>query len=228
MSLGLNLGLMGGAKLLVRNQVIFDGAADHIDLSGTVPNGSAFEVEVKARVIADLPTNGSDTTNLFYQGTYGSSSGLIQCALRGGSTYKGMLFRIGNGSGGYNQLSPSSDQTSTINDNEFHIFKYTFDGSDSMKLFLDGSEVGSKTSLTSPTFSSTSVKAIMNSVSAEYGVNTAMRHHKVIAGSSVLQEFDFQNNAGTTTVVDISGNGNNGTVTVGSGGLDSFWSLYVG
>ena len=202
---------------------VFDGLADHVDLTSVVTNGSAFEVEVVAKVIADLPTNGSDPTNLFFQGTYGSSSGVIQCALRGGSFYKGILFRIGNGAGGYNEAKPDSDLTSTINDNLYHTYKYTFDGSDTMKVFFDGSEVGSKTSLTNPTFSSTSAKAIMNDVANNFGVSTKIRSHKVTVGGSVLNEFNFQANFGTTTLVDTSGNGNNGTITTGSGGLATFW-----
>ena len=40
-------------------------------------------------------------------------------------------------------------------------------------------------------------------------------------------DVDFQANIGTTTVVDNSGNGNNGTITTGSGGLATFWGTRI-
>jgi hypothetical protein len=40
-------------------------------------------------------------------------------------------------------------------------------------------------------------------------------------------DVDFQANIGTTTVIDNSGNGNNGTVAIGSGGTATFWGTRV-
>jgi hypothetical protein len=203
------------ANLTGVNCLEFDGTNDQVNLAdggGVIANGSAFEVEVTAAAIANLPTNGTDPTNLLFQGTYGSSSGVIQCALRGGSTYKGMLFRLGNGSGGYNELTPDSDQTSTINDNQFHTFKYTFDGNDTMKIFLDGTLVGTKTSLTSPTFSSTSANKIMNDVSSNFGVNTRISRHITTVNGSVFRQLPMAEGSGTKTY-DVSGNGHYGTIS---------------
>ena len=39
--------------------------------------------------------------------------------------------------------------------------------------------------------------------------------------------YDFQNDIGTTNIVDISGNGNDGELDYGSGGLESFWGTRV-
>ena len=50
---------------------------------------------------------------------------------------------------------------------------------------------------------------------------------KLESATAVLAEYDFQNDIGTTTVQDLTTNDNDGTVTVGSGGLDSFWGQRV-
>jgi hypothetical protein len=50
---------------------------------------------------------------------------------------------------------------------------------------------------------------------------------KLETSSGVLVEYDFQNDIGTTTVQDLSTNNNDGTITVGSGGLATFWGTRV-
>ena len=40
-------------------------------------------------------------------------------------------------------------------------------------------------------------------------------------------EYDFQNDIGTTNIVDISGNGNDGELIYGAGALESFWGTRV-
>jgi hypothetical protein len=203
------------AKLTGINVLNFDGTNDFVDFAnggGVIPNGSAFEIEVTAKVVVDQPTDGSDTTHLFFQGTYGSSTGVIQCSIRGGSTYKGILFRLGNGSGGYNQLVPDSDQTSTINDNEFHTYKFTFDGSDTMKIFFDGALVGTLTSLTNPTFTSTSKNTIGLDASSGYGVQMRVSNHITRVNGSLFRQLPIQEGSGTKCY-DISGNGYYGEIT---------------
>tara|TARA_R100000005_G_scaffold2253_1_gene1341 strand:- start:28 stop:2268 length:2241 start_codon:yes stop_codon:yes gene_type:complete len=197
------------ATLTGINTLNFDGTNDFVDFAnggGVIPDGSAFEIEVTAKLVVDQPTDGSDATHLFFQGTYGSSTGVIQCSIRGGSTYNGILFRLGNGSGGYNQLTPDSDQTSTVNDNEFHIYKFTFDGSDTMKIFLDGALVGTKTSLTNPTFSNTSQNNIGLDAASGYGVQMRVSNHITRVNGSLFRQLPIQEGSGTKCY-DISGNG---------------------
>ncbi len=54
-----------------------------------------------------------------------------------------------------------------------------------------------------------------------------LQNFKLTISGSTAFEYDFQNDIGTTTVQDLSTNDNDGTVTVGSGGLDSFWGQRV-
>jgi len=49
----------------------------------------------------------------------------------------------------------------------------------------------------------------------------------VTKDNTVLGSYDFQSDIGTTTIQDLTTNDNDGTVTVGSGGLDSFWGQRV-
>ena len=203
------------ANLTGINTLNFDGTNDFVDFEnggGVIPDGSAFEVEVTAKVVVDQPTDGTDTTHLFFQGTYGSSTGIIQCSIRGGSTYKGILFRLGNGSGSYNELVPDSDQTSTINNNEFHTYKFTFDGSDTMKIFFNGTLVGTKTSLTNPTFSNTSHNNIGLDASSGYGVQMRVSNHITRVNGSLFRQLPIQEGSGTKCY-DISGNGYYGEIT---------------
>ena len=50
---------------------------------------------------------------------------------------------------------------------------------------------------------------------------------KITDGGATKVEYDFQSDIGTTTVQDLSTNNNDGTVTVGSGGLATFWGQRV-
>lgn len=50
---------------------------------------------------------------------------------------------------------------------------------------------------------------------------------KLTDGGVDKVEYDFQNDIGTTTVQDLTTNDNDGTVTAGSGGTDSFWGQRV-
>ena len=57
--------------------------------------------------------------------------------------------------------------------------------------------------------------------------NGIIHNVKLESATAVLAEYDFQSDIGTTNIVDVSSNGNDGDLTYGAGALESFWGTRV-
>lgn len=189
----------------------FDGVADEVD-TGYIPTGS--DLVIDARIKADTVTG--------------------QRTLYGVNGNSGFWFRISNGEWQLYSRNGFIFSTSTgidpavgnIYDTRVEYDYSTNDWIARVKLSTDSTytTVGSGNRLP-PIIGGVSV---ILGQKGDAGYFDGQYHSfKLTEGGVNKVEYDFQRFIGTTTVDDLSGNDNDGTVTVGSGGLDSFWGTRV-
>jgi hypothetical protein len=137
--------------------------------------------------------------------------------------------KAGEGMGWFFRDSSASDtisRTVTPTDrSDFNTYKVVRDGN-TITYYINGSSVATDDA------SSLGNIVIANPIiGARSGDSNffsgSFKTWKLTISGSVAVEYDFQSNIGTNTIQDLSGNNNDGAVTVGSGALDSFWGTRV-
>ena len=198
----------------------FDGVADEVNFgTHAIPASDSIEVVF-------TPQDKAIGRGILYsQGSFAGSFGYA-------ITWDGNSDRISASSKGSGTVLPLTTATnSCVADGTTYKVTYTYDSSaGTITLVLFNNDTGatiqtvSETGLDANKFNtgaSRPVKVGEDQVGFDDYLGTI---HSV---KSSFIDIDFQTNIGTTTVLDNSGNGNNGTVTVGAGGTDSFWGTRV-
>ncbi len=188
-----------GVKLQSRTVGTFDGSDDYVD-TGLFPNSNfSLEIDFKFNVLPPVSTK----------------------IIAGSNDGENHRFYIGANSNGY-QIGYGngfSSVTGTVDTNR-HTLK--FEGG---KLYLDGSGTA-LIDISTNSFDETSEDAIGI---ANYADNSSRHTNitvfsvKIKDGSNLIAEYNFSEAQGNT-IYDRSGNDNNGSLTVGSSGLETFWA----
>ena len=189
----------------------FDGVDTYLDTdSGTNLSLGTWEIEVK------LSVDDVSATNTIVQQLDDGGTGRTLLAVRENG-------KVATAYGGSTNTSTSTP----ISNNTIHTIKVNYDSSEAtekIKIFVD--DVKEHTvNATGETCSGQFRIGANKSGASEFG--GVMHSIKLTTNGSTAFEYDFQNDIGTTTVQDLTTNDNDGTVTVGSGGLDSFWGQRV-
>jgi hypothetical protein len=107
-----------------------------------------------------------------------------------------------------------------------HTHKVTVNNN-TITYLVDGVSIYSNTGSVGSGFTDSESIGIYGRPDGAVNVGGALHNFKLTISGSTAFEYNFQNDIGTTTVQDLSTNDNDGTVTVGAGGLDSFWGIRV-
>mgnify|MGYP001384506444 CR=1 FL=1 len=182
----------------------FDGVADYVDTGISINATDVIECKFKYK--------GSTSADVVIFGNREGSNNLY-FGLQGGNWRFAHSVSAGGG----------VTDTGTV-DNSIHTIVYNGDGTFTLDNILNVDMSSEST----PTITQNTYLGgrNLNNAPSKYS-NVEIHSWKVTRGGSVLQEFDFQNDIGTTTVQDLTTNDNDGTVTVGSGGTESFWGTRV-
>jgi hypothetical protein len=224
--------LVSGTGTLVTNNIpalstktkqvaTFDAVADEVNFgTHAIPASDSIEVIF-------TPRDEADRGCLYSQGSLAGTRGY-------GLTWDGTNDRIfvrTSDNTGSNFTNLQTANNSCVADGTTYKVTYNYSQSaGTMTIIL----VNNDTGVTIDTASATSVPSVDFDVGTSRPIKIGEDQSNlddylglIHSVKSSLIDVDFQANIGTTTVVDNSGNGNNGTVTVGSGGLDSFWGTRV-
>ncbi len=186
----------------------FDGVADRLDFTAhTTAVGDVFDFEF------DLVSNAD------------GANGNHRCLLS-------------NSSNNYIALLDNNDGRIVVRGDSIQNATGTIkvaDGMSTLKVTIDSaSQVsvsinGGSTETLSTNFTGIGLSRLMSGAGGiDRFLNANVKSFSITnsSGTKVI-DYDFQSDIGTTTVQDLSTNDNDGTVTVGSGGLDSFWGTRV-
>jgi hypothetical protein len=191
--------------------VVFDGVADEV---GTNYSPTGSDLVIDARVKLDSVT---------------SSRTLYSC-----NTNNGFFFRVENGSWDLYSRNGFVIENSTVITPEVGKtydtrVEYNYSTNDwiaRVKLSTDSTYTTIGTGNRLPPIINFEPVILGQKGSVHY-FDGQYHSFKLTEGGVTQVDYDFQNDIATTNIVDLSGNGNDGIVSVGSGGLDSFWGQRV-
>lgn len=196
----------------------FDGVADEVNFgTHAIPASDSIEVVF-------TPQDETSRGCLYSQGSVPGSFGYA-------IAWDGSADRIfARSNGGATESLVTSNNSCVANGTKYKL-TYTYDSSaGTITLVLFNADTGatiqtvSETGLAANIFNTGASRPIKVGED-QAGLDDYLGHIHSVKSSFI--DVDFQANIGTTTVVDNSGNGNNGTITVGSGGLATFWGTRI-
>ena len=198
----------------------FDGAADYIDTN--TPNTSKGSYEVTF-----VPTLVNDT--MIIAGGRPSTGRRTYIAVDNQSVALKLSAGIGD------QFNNTFRGTTTLTLGTRYRAKLTWDdATNNAELFLDQFDGNGFVLESATSYGSTAsdadiiVGALNNSGTISNHFSGEIHNFTFKDGNdNTVIEYDFQSDIGTTTVQDLSANNNDGTVTVGAGGLATFWGTRV-
>ena len=217
---GAGFGSFGsGVSVSLKDQATFDGVADEITAgTQTTPASDTITVIFK-------PDDESDRGCLYSMGSLGGAYGFSV-------TWDGNSDRIFTRMNGGSSNNIVTSNNSAPADGTVYKVVFSYDssaGTQSVVLYNNstGATIATvnETSLPANNFSNGQSRQLKIGED-QSGLDDYLGDIRFVESS--LVKYEFKADVGTTTVVDTSGNGNNGTVSVGSGGLATFWSKYVG
>ena len=197
----------------------FDGVADEVNFgTHAIPASDSIEVIF-------TPQDEADRGCLYSQGSVPGSFGYA-------ISWDGTADRINTRSRGSGTAATLTTSTnSCVADGTTYKVTYDYDssaGTITLVLFNNNTgatiETVSLTDLDAGSFN-TGVNRPIKVGEDQVNLDDYLGHIHSVKSSFI--DVDFQANIGTTTVIDNSGNNNNGTVTVGSGGTATFWGTRV-
>ena len=195
----------------------FDGVADKVVTGVTAPTSNTVNLDITAKFI--MPTVGGAGMGVVGNGTFGNSFG-IMC------TGQKVIVGVRGSSGA------KSFESSTITAGTIVTARLQYDPSlTNGFLGTVNSESGTDADNITGNISNGDIIEI-GSTDGCLSTYSGFFEGKILSVSYTQDgvkkfNYDFQNDIGTTTVQDLTTNDNDGTVTVGSGGLDSFWGQRV-
>jgi hypothetical protein len=188
----------------------FDGVADRVEFDLGTFNTSAWTCKATIQTANTLQAQG----DLFSQA---AGTGTGRAWLRINSNGSATTFLGGQG---LTALAPSG----TFVANTKYDVELIYNGSNSLQL---------KTTTSGTTTTHTAVTRTVEEATGNFKFFVGHTGSAQLKGTAFsmevvgLTQVDFQSDIGTTTVQDTTTNNNDGTITVGSGGLATFWGTRV-
>lgn len=180
--------------------VSFDGNDDYVVVSSSsdlTPSSSSYSLSFWLKYNGPALTTSSVIEGVFEKGIYSLTGSEIQITFRGSASYNGIYFRLRDSSN-IDQVIPSSDISSIIGDGSFHHYACIIDRtSNSIKIYFDGSLVGTTSGLTVASISTTS-NIFIGRYLTYYGSfqmsNIAIYKNKSLTSTEVLQNYNALKN----------------------------------
>ncbi len=199
----------------------FDGTADLVDFgTHAIPASDSIEVVF-------TPQDEADSGIVYSMGRPSGGSGF---GIKWDGTNDRISFRTADVPRN-NILNLVTSTNSCVADGTTYKVTYDYDSSaGTATLVLFNADTGATIETESATGVATAAFDVGSSRPLKIGADQFNLDDYLGTIHSVKSSFidvDFQANIGATTVIDNSGNGNNGTVTVGSGGTATFWGTRV-
>ncbi len=196
----------------------FDGVGDEVAFgTHAIPASDSIEVVF-------TPQDEADRGVLYSQGSLAGAFGYS-------ITWDGLHDRVFARSNGGATTNVLTANNTCVADGTKYKVTYDFDSSaGTITLVLINADTGAtietvaKTGLASNIFNTGASRPVKVGED-QAGFDDYLGHIHSVKSSFI--DVDFQANIGTTTLVDNSGNGNNGTITTGSGGLATFWGTRI-
>jgi len=209
------------ANLTGVNCLSFDGTDDEVNFgTHAIPASDSIEVIF-------TPQDEADSGILYSMGRPSGGSGY---GIKWDGTADRISFRTADVPRN-NILNLVTSTNSCVADGTTYKVTYDYDSSaGTATLVLFNADTGATIETKSATSVATAAFDVGSSRPLKIGADEFNLDDYLGTIHSVKSSFidvDFQANIGTTTVIDNSGNGNNGTVAIGSGGTDSFWGTRV-